>query len=108
MYKDHLHDVKIIHMGPSTYSDAMVKETGVARCANARANKVNGQYLTKARKLDEECFPSEPDVEARPILRKLRSYPRVRGQCVGTFAECSSDIHLLLRDREAARCGAIR
>ena len=106
MYKDHLHDVKIIHMGSSTYSDTMVKEKGVARCANARANKVNRQYLTKARKLDAECFPSEPDVEARPILRKLRSYPRVRGQCVGAFAECSSDIHLLLR--EAARCAAIR
>ena len=84
----------------------MVKEKGVARCANARANKVNGQYLTKARKLDTECFSSEPDVEARPVLRKLRSYPRVRGQCVGAFAECSSDIHLLLR--EAARCAAIR
>ena len=84
----------------------MVKEKGVARCANARANKVNGQYLTKARKLDAECFSSEPDVEARPILQKLRSYPRVRGQCVGAFAECSSDIHLLLR--EAARCAAIR
>ena len=67
---------------------------------------MNRQYLTKARKLDAECFPSEPDVEARPILRKLRSYPRVRGQCVGAFAECSSDIHLLLR--EAARCAAIR
>jgi len=61
MYKDHLHDVKIIHMGPSTYSDAMVKEKGVARSANARANKVNGQYLTKARKLDTECFSSEPE-----------------------------------------------
>ena len=81
-YKDHLHDVKIIHMGPSTYSDAMVKEKGIARGANARANKVNGQYLTKARKLDTECFSSEPDVEARPVLRKLRSFPRVRGQCV--------------------------
>ena len=45
-------------------------------------------------------------MEARPILRKLRSYPRGRGQCVGAFAECSSDIHLLLR--EAARRAAIR
>ena len=67
---------------------------------------MNGQYLTKARKLDAERFSSEPVVEERPILRKLRSYPRVRGQCVGAFAECSSDIHLLLR--EAARCAAIR
>jgi hypothetical protein len=40
MYKDYLHDVKIIHMGPSTYNDAMVKEKGVARCANARAIQI--------------------------------------------------------------------
>jgi len=106
VYKDHLHGVKIIRMAPSTYSDAMVKEKGVARSANARANKVNGQYLTNARNLDTECFSSEPDVEARPVLRRLRSYPRVRGQCVDAFAECSSDIHLQLR--EAARCAAIR
>ena len=96
VYKDHLHDVKIIHMALSTYSDAMVKEKGVARSANARADEVNGQYLTKARKLDTECFSSEPEVEARPVLRRLRSYSRVRGQCVGAFAECSSDIHLQL------------
>ena len=37
----------------------MVKEKGVARSANARADKVNGQYLTKARTLDTECFSSE-------------------------------------------------
>ena len=97
---------KIIHMAPSNYNGAMVKEKGVARSANARADKVNGQYLTKARKLDTECFSSEPDVEARPILRRLRSYPKVHGQCVGTFAECSSDIHLLLM--ETARSAAMR
>ena len=54
MYKDHLHDIRIIRMAPSTYSDAMVKEKGVARSANAQADKVNGQYLTQARKLDTE------------------------------------------------------
>ena len=41
----------------------------------ARANKVNGQYLTKARKLDTECFSSEPDVEAKPVLRKTQIVP---------------------------------
>ena len=107
MYKDHSHVMKSIHMAPSNYNDAMVKEKGVARSANARADKVNaGQYLTKAPKLDTECFSSEPDVEARPILRRLRSYPKVRGQCLGAFAECSSDIHLLLR--ETARSAAMR
>ena len=94
LYKDHSHDMKIIHMASSNYSDAVVKEKVVARSANARADKVNGQYLTKARKLDTECFSSEHDVEARSILRRLRSYPKVRGQCVGAFAECLSLIHI--------------
>ena len=87
----------------------MVKEKGVARSANARANKVNGQYLTKARKLDTECVSSEPEVEARPVLRRLRSYPRVRGQCVGAFAECSSDKSMCCYERRlGAHCAAIR
>ena len=45
-------------------------------------------------------------MKARPILRRLRSYLKVRGQCVGAFAECSSDIHLLLQ--ETARSAAMR
>ena len=36
VYKDHLHDMKILHMASSTYSDAMVKEKGVARKAQTR------------------------------------------------------------------------
>jgi hypothetical protein len=68
----------------------MVKEKGVARSANARADKVNGQYLTKARKLDTECFSSEPDVEARPILRRLRLYPKVRGHPANAWAPSRS------------------
>jgi len=69
---------------------------------------VNGQYVikTKALTLDTECFSSDPNVEARAVIRRLRLYPKVRGQCVGAFAECSSDIHLL--PREAARCAAMR
>ena len=51
-----------------------------------------------AQTLDAECFSSEPDVEAIPILRRLRLYPKVLGQCVCAFTECSSDIHLLLRE----------
>tara|TARA_B100000513_G_scaffold142709_1_gene65402 strand:+ start:1632 stop:2081 length:450 start_codon:yes stop_codon:yes gene_type:complete len=95
-------------MAPSTYSVAMVKEKSVARSPNARADKVNGQYLTKARKLDTECVSSEPEVEARPVLRRLRWYPKVRKQCVlGAFAACSSDIHLLLLET-ASRSAAMR
>ena len=116
MYKDHLHDVKIIHIStwppPPTATPwsrrkaSPEAQTAKRGAAGEQGEWGNGQYLTKARKLDTECFSSEPDVEARPVLRRLRSYPRVRGQCVGAFAECSSDIHLLLR--ETARSAAMR
>ena len=117
MYKDHLHDVKIIHIStwppPPTATPwsrrkaSPEAQTAKRGAAGEQGEWGNGQYLTKARKLDTECFSSEPDVEARPVLRRLRSYSRVRGQCVGAFAECSSHIHLLLREA-AARCAAIR
>ena len=96
--KDHLHGMKIIRMAPSTYSDDMVKEKSVAWNADARAGKVHSQYIRKAHNLNVECFSSEPDVQARPILRKQSSYLRIRGHCVGAFAVCSLDIHLLLRE----------
>ena len=93
-----MHGMKILRMAPSTYSDDMVKEKSVAWNADARAGKVHSQYIRKAHNLNVECFSSEPDVQARPILLKLSSYLRVRGHCVGAFAVCSSDIHLLLRE----------
>ncbi len=96
VYKDHLHEARHedhLHVhGPLHIQRRHGQGEGRLRSADARADKVNGQYVikTKARKLDTECFSSEPDVEARPVLRRLRSYPRVRGQCVGAFAECSA------------------
>ena len=64
--------------------------------------EVSNVYLApnvyKARKLDEKLFETEPNANARPILKRLNSYLRVRGHCVGAFAECSSDINVLLRE----------
>ena len=47
-YKDHLHDMKMIHMSPFTYRDANVKEKGVPRNADAQADKVHAQHVAKA------------------------------------------------------------
>ena len=110
VYKDHLHEARHedhLHVhGPLHIQRRHGQGEGRLRSADARADKVNGQYLTQTRTLNTECFSSEPDVEARPMLRRLSSYPKVRGQCVSAFAECSSDIHLLLQ--EAARSAAMR
>ena len=35
---------------------------------------------------------------AQPIAKRLNSYQRARAHCVGAFAECSSDIDVLLRE----------
>lgn len=88
-----MHGMKILRMAPSTYSDDMVKEKSVAWNADARAGKVHSQYIRKAHNLNVECFSSEPDVQARPILRKLITYSRVQGHCVGALEECSSIFH---------------
>ena len=62
--------------------------------------EVSNVYLApnvyKARKLDEKLFETEPNANARPIPKRLNSYLRVRRHCVGAFAECSADIHVLL------------
>ena len=85
-------------MSGTTYRDSKVKEKGAARSADTRADRVSTEYAYKARKLDDKFFEAEPDANARPIAKRLNSYPRVRGHCVGAFAECSSDIHVLLRE----------
>ena len=77
VYKDHLHDLKTLHMPGTTYRDSKVKEKGAARNAVTRADKVNTEYVYKARKLDYKFFEAEPDANARPIAKRLNSYPRV-------------------------------
>ena len=48
-------------------------------------------------------------MEARPIFRRLRSYPKVRGQCVGAFADRGMQLgHPSAARREAAMSAAMR
>ena len=59
---------------------------------------LHGGYLAHARSLDARHHAGVADADARPILQRLLQYPEVRGDCVGAFAECSADVHSLLRD----------
>ena len=67
VYKDHLHEARHedhLHVhGPLHIQRRHGQGEGRLRSADARADKVNGQYVikTKARKLDTECFSSEPE-----------------------------------------------
>jgi len=44
VYKDHLHDLKTLHMSGTSYRDSKVMEKGVAKNAGTRADKVNTNY----------------------------------------------------------------
>ena len=78
MDKDQLHDVKIIHMGPYTYSDAMVKEKGADlgewAVPHQGAQTRHGMFLVgtrrggKARPLEAQIVPES----ARSMRRRLR------------------------------------
>ena len=94
----HLHDLKIIHMCQTRYTQERVLLAPPAQCAGVRAAAVHGGYLAHARSLDARHHAGVADASARPILQRLLQYPEVRGDCVGAFGECSSDLHLLLSD----------
>ena len=62
------------------------------------------QQKRRAKELDALHHAGEPNVERRPILRRLVSFPRVRGDCVGAFAEFSGALHALLEETASAAC----
>ena len=105
---DHPLDLKNIHFCPSRYSLRRVRdERTPASCAQHRAVAVHGEYELKAKRLDARFHSAIPEVDARPLLMRLRGFPRVRGLCIGAFSECSADIHFLCEqtaDYAAERC----
>ena len=94
----HLHDLKLIHMCQTRYTQGRVLQAAPAQCADARADLVHSGYLRHARGLDARHHAGVRDPDARPILQRLLQYPAVRGDCVGAFGECSRDLHSLLHD----------
>ena len=76
VYKDHLHDLKTLHMSGTTYRDSKVKEKGAARSADTRAGRVHMEYVYKARNLDERSF-SKPN-PMRTLGQSQRGSTRTR------------------------------
>ena len=54
--------------------------------------------LCGAPALDTAHHPHIAEPDDRPVYSRLLTFPRVRGQCVGAFAEFSSDLQLLCTD----------
>lgn len=93
-----LHDLKIIHMCQTRYTQERGLQAAPAQCADVRADAVHAGYLRHAHGLDARHHAGVRDPDERPILQRLLQYPAVRGDCVGAFGECSRDLHSLLHD----------
>ena len=65
------------------------------RAVDKRANKLNSEYLTKARHTDQ-AYCRTPKGTIGPVELKLGSLGRVHGIVVGTFGEASDDLQSLL------------
>ena len=86
-------------MSGTTYSDSKVKEKCAAMNADIPADRVNTEYVYKARKLDEKFLETEPDANARPISKRLSSYPINRGHCVGSPVKAFATYVAIYRSR---------
>ena len=60
----HLHDLKIIHMCQTHYTQERVLQAAPAQCADARADLVHGGYLRHARALDARHHAGVRDPDA--------------------------------------------
>ncbi len=88
-----------------TYSPCIeyINSYGNRRPVDIRAERVQAEYITKAKNLDRD-YNDVPAGEQGSVETKLRSYNNgvVDGLVVGPFGECSSQIHKL-RDIIAMR-----
>ena len=88
---DHLAELKFVGAGVSWFP------RGVAgKGTDRRANGLPNLYKTKLKPLDARYHATPPD-QRGPLVRRLESYGRVQGLVVGPWADCSKDLHALVK-----------
>ncbi len=86
-----LFELKMLHVGISTYRETEHRCEAVAR----RARALPAEYATKARRLDQR-FCNTPPGSVGPVEAQLRTYDPVRGLVFGAWGEASPDVGRLL------------
>ena len=86
-----LHEIKLISSSKNRYT---VHREGqeATRAVDKRSGELNGEYLAKARRTDQDYCGTEQDT----VERKLGSLGRVHGIVVSAFGEGSDDLHALI------------
>ena len=98
-----LHEIKLISSSKNRYT---VHREGqeATRAVDKRSGELNGEYLAKARRTDQDYCGTEQDT----VERKFGSLGRVHGIVVSAFGEGSDDLHALISHRARSRVRFLR
>ena len=88
-----LYEMKVVSSCKTRYPRNPKPE---ARAVDTRAELLPNEYLSKARKTDQN-YGGTAEGEVGGVERKLLSFPRVRGMVIGAFGEISEDYQELLQ-----------
>ena len=98
--KEALLELKTLHCGSSTYDPSWSRRCEAVR---RRAEKVPGEYVCKARRLDQR-FCGTAVGETGPVERKLAPFGEVQGVVFGTWGEASLHVEELLSSLVDSGC----
>ena len=90
-----LAELKVISCSQSRY----FSNRGNVRATDKRANSLQGEYLRKARKIDEEITTNKPG----PVETKLGEYGDIWGLVFGAWGEASYGVHQLVQTLAESR-----
>ena len=88
---DSLAELKFVSAGVSWYPRG-VEGRGTER----RASKLPAEYKYKLAVLDRR-FHDTSDNETGPLVRRLQSYGELQKMVIGPWADCSKDLHALIK-----------
>ena len=89
-----------INAGESRYPRG--GDQGRLKAVDRRARQLQAEYERKLSKLDNQLHGTV-DGQTGPLVRRLRSYPRLQSFVVGAFGEVSEDIHGLVNQLAQSR-----
>ena len=92
-----MHEVKIISCNKTRYKPTLEK-----RAVDIRAEKLQQEYLVKAREADRN-YNNTPVGTVGAVERKLVELGEVRGIVAGNFGEVSEQIHSLMASLATSR-----
>ena len=97
---DTLAEIKCINAGVFRYPRG--GDSGRQKAVDKRARVLQSEYEGKLRRMDSQ-FHGTADGQVGPLVRRLRTYPKLLGYVIGAFGEASQDVHALVDQLAASR-----